>query len=98
MMMVVADAVLEACRRPGWLYAPDETSGDQDREGVVYRLERDGSDICPDEFEDAVGGDVWLCSDGPQYGQSLRGYLDTALPEKFSWVGAHRSSLLQVVE
>ena len=70
MMVVVADAILEARRRPGGLNAPDEALGDQDAEGVVHRLERDGTDLGPDDLGHAVGRDVGLTRDRPQHRQT----------------------------
>jgi len=82
MVVVVADPILEASWRPGRLNAPDQAFGDQDGEGIVHRLERDGADLGPDDLGHAVGGDVGLTRYRPQDGQSLGGYLDTALSKE----------------
>ena len=93
MVVVVADPILEASRRPGGLDAPDETLGDQDAEGVVHRLERDGADLGPDDLGHAVGRDVGLTRDGPQDSQSLGRDLNAALPKKVSRADVHSRSL-----
>jgi hypothetical protein len=66
MVMVVADPVLEASRCPGRLNAPEEAFGDQDAERVVNRLERDGTNLDPDDLGNAVGRDVGLTCYRPQ--------------------------------
>ena len=55
----------------GGLNAPDETLGDQDAEGVVHRLERDGTDLGPDSLGHRVGRDVGLTRYCLQDSQSL---------------------------
>ena len=82
MVMVVADAILEASRRSGGLNAPDEAFGDQEAESVVHRLERDGADLGPDDLGHAVGGDVRLPRDRPQDRQSLGRDLNPVLTKE----------------
>ena len=90
--------VLEASRRPGGLNAPDQPFGDQDAEGVVHRLERDGADLGPDDLGHAVGRDVGLTRDRPQDGQALGRDLDAALTKEASRVGQHARSITQFFE
>jgi hypothetical protein len=78
MVVVVADPILEASRRAGGLNAPDEAFGHQEAEGVVHRLERDGTDLGPDDLGHAIGRDVRLTRDRPQDGQSLGRDLNAA--------------------
>lgn len=89
MVVVVADAILEARRRAGGLDAPDETFGDEKGETVVHGLERDGADLRADDLRHAIGRDVRLPRDRAQHGQSLGGDLNAASPEEFSRVGCH---------
>ena len=89
MVVVVADPILEARRRSGGLDAPEQAFGDQDAEGVVHRLERDGTDFGPDGVGHGVGGDVGLAGNRAQDCQSLRSHLNAALPKEVSRVGGH---------
>ena len=98
MVVVVADALLETSRRAGGLNAPDKVLGDQDAEGVVHRLERDGTDLGPDGLGHGVGRDVGLTGNRPQDSQSLRRHLDTALTKKFSRVSGHAASIGQLFD
>ena len=93
MVMVVADAALEARRGPGRLDTPDETPGDEDGERVVHRLKRDGAYLRADGLHHAVGRDVGLSHDGPQDSQSLRRDLDSALSKEISRVDVHLGSI-----
>jgi hypothetical protein len=95
MVVVVADAILEACGRPGGLDAPEEVFGHQDAEGVVHRLERDGPDLGPDDLSHAVGCDVRLTRHSPQDSQSLGRDLNAALPKEVSRVSSHAGSVDQ---
>jgi hypothetical protein len=81
MVMVVADPVLEARRRPGRLDAPDQALGDQQPKRVVHRLQRDGADFSSDGIGHGIGGDVRLSRYRPQHRQALGGDLNTALPK-----------------
>jgi hypothetical protein len=89
MMVVVPDAVLEASGRPGRLNAPDEAFGDQEPQGVVHRLERDGADLRSDDVGHPVGRDVGLTRDRPQDSQSLGSDLNTVLTKEVSRVSRH---------
>ena len=84
MVVVVADPVLEASRRSGGLNAPDQALGDQDAEGVVHRLERDGTDLGPDSLSHGVGRDVGLARHRLQDRQSLGRDLDAVAPKQLS--------------
>ena len=66
MVVVVADPILEASRGSGGLDAPEQAFGDQDAEGVVHRLERDGADLGPDGLGHGVGRDVGVAGNGAQ--------------------------------
>jgi len=85
-MMVVSDPILESRRRTGRLNAPDEALSDQDVERVIHRLERDGTDLCPDGLGHTVRRNVRLIRHGSQDGQPLGGDLNAALPKEFSRV------------
>ena len=98
MVVIVADAILEASRRPGGLNAPDESGGDQNAKGVVGRLERDGADFGTRDLRHAVGGDVGLPRDRPKDSQPLGCDLDAVLTKKVSWVGGHQVRLAEVLE
>jgi hypothetical protein len=95
MVVVVPDPILEARRRPGGLNAPDDAFGDQDAERVVHRLERDRTDLGPDDFGDAVGGDVRSTRDRPQDSQSLGRHLNPTFTKKVGGVGRHANSVAQ---
>jgi hypothetical protein len=90
MVMVVADAGFETSRGPGRLNPPDESFANQQAEGVVHRLERDGADLGPHNLGHAIGGDMRLDRDRPQDSQSLGGDLKTALTKQIRRVGHHR--------
>jgi hypothetical protein len=98
MVVVVTDAILEAGRRPSRLNAPDEALGDQDAEGVVHRLERDGPDLRPGDLGHLVSRDVRAACDCPQDSQSLGRDLDAVLPEEVSRVGGHTDTLDQIID
>jgi hypothetical protein len=89
MVVVVADPILESGRRSGGPNAPDQALGDQNAEGVVHRLERDGTDLGPDDLGHGVGRDVGLTRYRPQDSQSLGRHLDAALPKEVGRVGGH---------
>jgi hypothetical protein len=98
MVVVVADPILEASRRPGGLNATDEAFGDQDAEGVVHRLERDGADLGPDDLGHAISRDVGLTRHRPQDSQSLGRDLDTALPKEVSRVSVHIDTIHPIID
>ena len=89
MVMVVADAGLEAGGRAHRLDAAEQPLLGQQAEGVVDRLTGDRADLGPHHFGHAVGGDVGLAGDRTQDGQSLRRDLDAVLSEKIGRVGRH---------
>jgi hypothetical protein len=89
MMVVVADAILEARRGPERLNAPEQTLFDEHAEGVVDGLAGDGADLGPHHFGHGIGRDVGLGRYGSQDGQSLGRDLDTVLAEKIDRVGGH---------
>ena len=98
MVVVVADTILEASRRSGGLNAPDKAFGDQDAEGVVHRLERDGTDLGPNGLGHGVSRDVGLTRDRPQDSQSLSGDLDTALPKEVGRISEHAVRIDQLID
>jgi len=98
MVMVVADAILEAGRRAGRLNPPKEAFSDQNTERVVHRLQRDSPNLGPDHLGHAVGRDVGPGRYRPQDSQSLGRYLDTALPKEISRVSGHTVSVDQIVD
>jgi hypothetical protein len=98
MVVVVADPVLEASRCPGGLNAPEEAFGDQDAEGVVHRLERDGPDLGPGDLRHFVGRDVGVTRDRSQDGQSLGRDLNTALPKEVSRGRSHADRIDQFLD
>ena len=69
--------------------APNQVFVDQDPQRVVYGLERDGSDLGPDDFGHTVGRDVRLRCHGPQNRQSLGRDLDAALTKELRGVDGH---------
>jgi hypothetical protein len=89
MVVVVADSILEARRRSGGLNAPEQTFGNQDRERVVHRLKRDGTDLGPHGVGDDVGSDVGVARNSAQHCYALGSDLNTPLPQEISRVGNH---------
>jgi hypothetical protein len=85
-VVVVADPILEACRRPGRLDAPNQTFGHEHTERVVHRLQRDRADLGADGLGHGVGRDVRLPPHCTQHRQPLGGYLDPALTKPLSRV------------
>jgi hypothetical protein len=81
-MVIVAHAIFEARRRSRGLNAPDEALGNQQRQGVVHRLQRDGTDPGPHDLGHGVGRDMRLTRDRPQYRQPLSRHLDAAFTKK----------------
>ena len=98
MVVVVADATLETRRRSGGLNSSDEALGDQNPERVVHRLERNGTDLSPDDLGHSVSGDVRLSRYRSQHSQSLSRDLDTALTKEFGRIGRHEQSVDQTLE
>ena len=89
MVVVIADPILEARRRAGGLNAPEKTFGDEDPEGVVHRLQRDGTDLGADGLGHGVSRNVGLARHRPQDRQSLGGHLNPALPKEISRINGH---------
>ena len=81
-VVVVADPVLVAGRRPGRLDAPEEALVGEDAEGVVHRLARDRTDLGPHDAVDVVGGAVRPVGHRPQDGQALGRDLQAVLAEQ----------------
>ena len=97
-MVVVADAILVASRRPGGLDAADETLRHEDAKGVIHGLQRDGADFGPHGLGHGVRGDVGATRYRPEDGQSLGGDLNPAFTKLFDRVGGHGDSLDQRLE
>lgn len=89
MVVIVADAILEARRRTGWLDAPNQAFIGQDGEGVIHRLERNRTDLSPDSHGNIICRDVRLTRNRAPDRQSLRGDLNPALTKKFGRVSEH---------
>ena len=71
MVVVVAHAGLVAGRRSGGLDASEQARGDEDRERVVHRLSRDGTDLGPYDLVDVVRGAVRSFGHRPENRQPL---------------------------
>jgi hypothetical protein len=82
MVVVIADAILESSRRACRLDPPEEPSIYQNTERVVYRLERDGSNLVPDDVRYFVSRHVRAARYRPQHSQTLSGNLNAALTKK----------------
>jgi hypothetical protein len=89
MVVIVADAILEARRRTGRLDAPNEAFIGQEGEGVIHRLERNRTDLGPGGHCHVVCRDVGLTRHRAPNRQSLRGDLNPALTKKFGQVPHH---------
>lgn len=96
MMMIVSDAVLVQCRGPDRLDSADEPLLDEETEGVVHRLARDGPDIGLGCFGDVVGRAVRTQLDGPQDSQSLRRDMETMAPQGVGMTAEHDSESRQI--
>src|ERR1700731_491051 len=90
MVMVVADAVLIAGRRPGGLYASDDPLVGEGSEGVVHGLERDRTDLGPHGRVDVGGGAVRSLGHSAHNSQTLGGDLHTGPAEESSLVDRFR--------
>jgi hypothetical protein len=73
MVVVVADPVLVARRRPGGLDAPKDALVGEGGKGVVDRLPGDGPERDPHDGVDVVRGPVRLIRDRPQDRKTLSG-------------------------
>ena len=71
-VVVVADAVLVAGGRVGWLDAADDALVGEDVQDVVDRLAGDCPDFPADGFGEVVGRRVGVVGDRPQHRQTLR--------------------------
>ena len=98
MMVVVADAILEASRRSRRLDAPYEALAGKNAQGVVDRLQRDRADLGPYGISHGIGGDVRLTRDCPQDSQALRRDLDAALSKEISRVDSHGWTIYQIMD
>jgi hypothetical protein len=81
-VVVVADAVLEAGRRSGRLNAPEETFVSEGPEGVVHRLTRDGAQFGPDDSVDVVRGAMRSIRHGLQDSETLGSDLHTVVTKQ----------------
>jgi hypothetical protein len=88
-VVIVADPIFETSRRSSGLNTPDQPLGDQEAQGVVHGLQRDGTDLGLDDRQDGVGRDVGLTRDRPQDRQPLGGDLNTAFTKKGRRIGSH---------
>jgi hypothetical protein len=80
------------------LNSSDETLLDQNTEGVVHGLSRDGTDFSLGDLGDAVGRDVGVSRHCPQHGQALGRNLDTVLAKEVSRAKGHSDRLHQNLE
>jgi hypothetical protein len=71
MVVVVSNPILVACRRAGGLDTSDEALVDQESQGVVYRLARDGPDFGPHHIGDVVCRAVRSTRHRPQDSEAL---------------------------
>ena len=76
----------------------DESLGDEDVEGVVYRLKGDSADLSSDRFGHRIGCDVRLRRHDAKDRQSLRCDLNSSLPQELSGIGVHPDMLDQILE
>jgi hypothetical protein len=88
-VVVVADPVLMARRRPGRLDAPDQALFDQDAEDVVHRLAGDDADLSPYDPGDGVRRDVRSTRHRRQNGQALRRDLNAMLAQQALCIARH---------
>jgi hypothetical protein len=71
---------------------------DEQREGVVDRLERNRTDIRADPFGHAIRGDVRLTGDDAHDREPLRGDVNAALAQERGRVAVHPDTLDQDLE
>lgn len=90
MVVVVADAGLEAGGRTSRLDAPDDAFAHQDAERVVDRLQGNRANFRPDGFGHAIRGDMRVTRDRPQHGQPLGRDLKAVLTKDLRGVSHHR--------
>ncbi len=75
MMVVVADAILETCRRASGLNAANEVLVDEHAQRVIHGLARDGANHGADVVGEVIGRRVRTHGEGAHDGQPLRSYL-----------------------
>src|SRR5207237_9433239 len=101
-VMVVANPVLVASRRPGGLDAPEEALLGENAEGVVHRLAGHGTELGPHDLVDVVRGAVWSAGHRPQHSHPLGRDLQTVLTEERIVVNrglpGHGRSLTPILE
>jgi hypothetical protein len=98
MVMVVADAIFESRGGSCGLDAAEEPMVDEQREGVVDRLERNRTDIRADPFGHAIRGDVRLTGDDAHDREPLRSDVNAALAQERGRVAVHPDTLDQDLE
>ena len=98
MVVVVTDPVLVEGRRPGGLDAADKALLDQQSQGVVHRLSRDGADIDANVLGDGIRRTVWPTPHRPQRGQALGRDLDTVLAKERGWIFDHDWVICPIVD
>jgi hypothetical protein len=81
-MVIVADAILIASRRPRGLNPPDEPLFGEHPEGIVDRLPRNRTDLAANFLSHIVRRRVRPLSHGTQHGQPLRRNLEAILSQK----------------
>ena len=89
MMMVVADASFEAGRRTRWLNATENALAHQQAERVVDRLERDCTDLGPDNRSYDVRCGMRMGRDRSQHRKALCCDLNAVETQEFSRVVGH---------
>ncbi len=98
MVVVVIDPALEEGGRPDGLNSSDESILDQDTEGVIHRLARNGTDVDLSDLGHAIGRDVGVSRYRPQHRQALGGDLDPALAKEVGRCEGHPKRLEQYLE
>jgi hypothetical protein len=73
MVVIVVDTVFVAGRGADRLNATDETLVQQNSQGVIYGLARNGPDFLASDVRNAIGRDVRMTGNGPHDGESLGG-------------------------
>jgi hypothetical protein len=97
MVVIVVDPILETSRGSGGLDAPDETFGDEHRESVVHRLERDRADLGPYDLGHTFRRDMGPPRHRSEDSESLGSDLETALTQELSRV-SHTGRITQLLE
>ena len=93
MVMVVADAVLETCRRPGWFDPPQHATVHEHGQRVVDRLPGDRAELCPSQPHHVVRRRVRGRGDRAEHGDALRGHLQAVAAKAVGGVLGHGSYL-----